>query len=139
YLFRPMWGEMRADYSPSDPQAGRDRYYYNWTNAISNLNGWSGGWYVKGVSDDNYFVDYSRTLVDASERSLPRDVFLSRDFGQWNCLGRVTRYQNILEARLAPPYEKLPQFQLSTYRADVNGFDIALVNDLTWFSRPLAG
>ena len=139
YLFRPMFGELRGEYSPSDPVAGRDRYFYNSTNAITNANGWSGGWHVKGVSDDNYFVDYSRTLVDASERSLPRDVFLSRDFGQWNFLGRVTRYQNILEARLAPPYEKVPQFQLSTYRAGVKGFDIGLINDLTWFSRPLAG
>ena len=139
YLFRPMFGELRAEYSPSDPVADSDRYFYNATNTISNLNGWSGGWHVKGVSDDNYFVDYSRTLVDASERSLPRDVFLSRDFNQWNFLGRVTRYQNILEARLAPPYEKIPQFQLSTYRTNVKGFDIGLINDVTWFSRPLAG
>ena len=139
YLFRPMAGELIADYAPDDRTAGRSRYYYSATNVISNLGGWSGGWYLKGVSDDNYFVDYSRTLVDASERSLPRDVFLARDFGQWNVLGRVTRYQNILEARLAPPYEKLPQLQVSTYRTDVNGFDIGLVNDMTWFSRPLAG
>ncbi|MBA3478769.1 MAG: LPS-assembly protein LptD [Lautropia sp.] len=139
YLFRPMFGELRADYTPDDRVAGRSRYLYNSTNAISNLNGWSGGWNVKGVSDDLYFVDYSRTLVDASERSLPRDVFLSRDFGQWNFLGRATRYQNILEARLAPPYERLPQFQLSTYRTDVRGFDMGLVNDVTWFSRPLTG
>jgi LPS-assembly protein len=138
YLFRPMAGELIADYSPYDRSAGRSRYFYNSTNAISNLGGWSGGWYLKGVSDDNYFVDYSRTLVDASERSLPRDVFLTRDFGQWNFLGRVTTYQNILEARLVPPYEKLPQFQLSTYRTDVHGFDIGLINDVTWFSRPLA-
>jgi LPS-assembly protein len=139
YLFRPMYGELRADYTPQDPDAGRSRYFYRSTNAITNLNGWSGGWNVKGVSDDNYFVDYSRTLVDASERSLPRDVFLTRDFGQWNFLGRVTRYQNILEARLAPPYEKVPQFQLSTYRTDVGGFDIGLISDATWFSRPLPG
>jgi LPS-assembly protein len=139
YLFRPMAGELAANYTPYDREAGRSRYYYNATNAISNLGGWSGGWYIKGVSDDNYFVDYSRTLVDASERSLPRDVFLSRDFGQWNFLGRVTRYQNILEARLAPPYEKVPQFQVSTYRTDVGGFDIGLINDVTWFSQPLAG
>jgi len=139
YLFRPMAGELIADYTPHDSDAGRSRYFYSATNTISRLGDWSGGWHLKGVSDDNYFVDYSRTLVDASERSLPRDVFLSRDFGQWNFLGRVLRYQNILEARLAPPYEKLPQFQLSTYRTDVHGFDVGLLNDVTWFSRPLRG
>lgn len=139
YLFRPMAGELLADYVPDDRVAGRERYFYSSTNRISNVNGWNGGWVVKGVSDDNYFVDYSRSLVGASERSLPRDAFLSRDFNQWNFLARVTRYQNILEARAAPPYEKLPQFQLSTFRTDVSGFDLGLVNDVTWFSRPLAG
>ncbi len=139
YLFRPMFGELRGEYTPNDQVTGRDRYLYNATNAITGVYGWSGGWNLKGVSDDNYFVDYSRTLLAASERSLPRDVYLTRDFGQWNFLSRVTRYQNILDARLAPPYEKLPQFQLSTYRTDVRGFDIGLLNDLTWFSRPLRG
>lgn len=139
YLFQPMFGEVRGDYTPTDPIVNRDRYFYSATNSIVNLYGWSGGWNVKGVSDDNYFVDYSRTLVDASQRSLPRDVFLTRDIGQWNFLTRVTRYQNILEARLAPPFEKVPQFQLSTFRTNVNGFDVGLLSDLTWFSRPLAG
>ncbi len=112
YLFRPMFGELRGEYTPNDQVTGRDRYLYNATNAITDVYGWSGGWNLKGVSDDNYFVDYSSTLVDASERSLPQDLFLSRDFGQWNLLARATRYQNILDARLAPPYEKLPQLQL---------------------------
>lgn len=139
YIFRPMAGELLADYVPDDRVAGRERYFYSSTNRISNVNGWNGGWLVKGVSDDNYFVDYSRSLVGASERSLPRDAFLTRDFNQWNFLARVTRYQNILDARAAPPYERLPQFQLSTFRTDVRGFDLGLVNDVTWFSRPLAG
>ncbi|MGE0310006.1 MAG: LPS-assembly protein LptD [Lautropia sp.] len=139
YLFRPMRGEARLDWVPNDVVTGDSRYFLSSANAITDIGGWGGGWNVKRVSDDNYFVDYSRTLVDASERSLPQDLFLSRDFGQWNVLARATAYQNILEARLAPPYEKLPQLRLSTYRSDVRGFDLGLVNDLTWFSRPLAG
>ncbi|MGE0799820.1 MAG: LPS assembly protein LptD [Lautropia sp.] len=139
YLFRPMFGDIKGEYVPHDRTTGSERYSYNAVNTISDVYGWNGGWNVKGVSDDNYFVDYSRTLIAASERSLPRDVYLSRDFGQWNFLTRVTRYQNILEARLAPPFEKRPQFQLSTYRTNVHGFDIGLLNDVTWFARPLAG
>ncbi len=139
YLFRPMFGEARVDWVPNDVVTGDSRYYFSSTNAITDLGGWGGGWNVKRVSDDNYFVDYSRTLIAASERSLPQDLFLSRDFGRWNVLARATAYQNILEARLTPPYEKLPQLRLSTYRSDVRGFDLGLVNDLTWFSRPLAG
>lgn len=139
YLTQPIAGDLRADWVPHDAVTGRSRYFYSATSTIGDIGGWGGGWNVKGVSDDNYFVDYSRTLVAASERSLPRDLFLSRDFSQWNFLARVTRYQNILDARLAPPFEKVPQLRLSTYRSDVRGFDLGLVNDLTWFSRPLAG
>ena len=139
YLFTPMFGRFNYDLVPHDNVTGSSRYFYSGTNIISNLGGWSGGWNFKGVSDDNYFVDYSRTIIDASERSLPRDVYLTRDFSGWNFLGRVTTYQNILDARLAPPFERLPQLRLSRVATDVRGFDLSLVNDLTWFSRPLAG
>lgn len=139
YLFAPMYGRLQFDYVPHDNVTNTHRYFFSGSNVITNLGGWSGGWNFKGVSDDNYFVDYSRTIIDASERSLPRDVFLTRNFGGWDFLGRVTSYQNILDARLAPPFERLPQLRLSRMASDVRGFDLSLVNDLTWFSRPLAG
>ncbi|MET0508084.1 MAG: LPS assembly protein LptD [Burkholderiaceae bacterium] len=139
YLFQPMRGEVHHEWVPQDARTGRTRYFYAATNAITGLGGWNGGWNIKGVSDDTYFVDFSRTIVDASERSLPRDIYLTRDIGGWNLLGRVTSYQNILDARLAPPYEKLPQLRLSNFMADRGGFDFGLLNDLTWFKRPLGG
>ena len=139
YLFRPMYGRLTYDWVPHDNVTGSSRYFYSGSNIITNLGGWSGGWNFKGVSDDNYFVDYSRTIIDASERSLPRDIYLTRDFAGWNFLGRMTSYQNILDARLAPPFERLPQLRLSRTVTDVKGFDLSLVNDATWFSRPLDG
>jgi LPS-assembly protein len=47
-------------------------------------------------------------------------------------------YQNILDARNAPPFERLPQLQLST-RRDLGGFDFALQTDASWFTRDLPG
>lgn len=139
YLFESMYGQVDHEWVPHDNVTGASRYFYSANNVITNLGGWSGGWNIKGVSDDNYFVDYSRTIADASERSLPRDIYLSRSLGNWSLLGRMTSYENILEARVAPPYERMPQIRLSRLATDVGGFDIGLINDVTWFRRPLAG
>ena len=51
---------------------------------------------------------------------------------------RVTRYQNILEARAAPPYERLPQLAATYTKRDfAGGFDFVSVFDATRFTRPL--
>ncbi len=102
-----------------------------------NFFGWAASVQARGVSDDNYFVDYSRSILASSERSLPRDVMLTRVVGDWTLLARATRYQNILDARLAPPYERLPQLNATWVKRDVNGFDLNLGLDGTAFSRPL--
>src|SRR5690606_36432364 len=91
-----------------------------------------------GVSDDNYFVDYSRSIIDSSERSLPRDAYLVRAFGDWTVLGRISKWQNILEARVAPPYEREPQLMAKYTRREWHGFDFTTTLDTTCFVRPLA-
>ena len=91
------------------------------------------------MSDDNYFVDYSNTLIDASERSLPREMYFTRSMGDWNMMVRGIRYQNILEARLAPPYEKVPQLQFTNNKVDLDGFDLTTLVDLTQFRNPRPG
>ncbi|MDO4905963.1 MAG: LPS-assembly protein LptD [Lautropia sp.] len=136
FLTRPMGGTVRLDYIPNDSETGRSRYLYDSTGSFNRIFGWNGAWNLKGVSDDNYFVDYSRTLIDASERSLPREVFFVRGMGDWSMLVRAIRYQNILEARPAPPYEKLPQIQLTNNQVDLRGFDISTLGDLTQFRSP---
>lgn len=138
YLEPSQYGDLRAEYLPSDRVSGDPRYFWAWRSTFTNVGGWSGAANVKGVSDDNYFVDFSRTIVSSAERSLPRDIFLSRGFGDWTYLARMTKWQNILDARNAPPYERMPQFQARHLRNDVGGFDFATVFDATWFSRPLA-
>lgn len=139
YLSRPAAGSLQFDWVPNDSETGRSRYSYEGSGSFSRVLGWNGGWNLHGVSDDDYFVDYASALIDSSERSLPREAFLTRSFGDWNMLVRALRYQNILEARLAPPYEKVPQLQLTNNQVDVNGFDISLLSDMTQFRSPLPG
>lgn len=136
FLTRPAAGNLRMDFIPNDSETGRSRYLYDSVGTFGELAGWRGAWSLKGVSDDNYFVDYSRTLIDSSERSLPREVYMTRNYGDWNMLIRGIRYQNILEARQAPPYEKLPQIQMVNNQVDLHGFDLSMLGDLTQFRSP---
>ena len=49
---------------------------------------------------------------------------------------RGIRYQNILEARTSPPYEKVPQLQFTNNKVDLHGFDVTTLVDLTQFANP---
>jgi LPS-assembly protein len=139
YLEPSYGGETTAEYLPHDAVTGSRRWLLDSQQGFTGWAGWSGGWLLRGVSDDNYFVDFSRSIVTSAERSLPRDAFVSRHLGDWHLRARVLQYQNILDARLAPPFDRLPQLQLSTVRRNVGGFDWDLQSDASWFRRDLAG
>jgi LPS-assembly protein len=139
YLEPEQAGEVRLEALPGDRSAGRDRWFASATNKISDWRGWSGGWTVRGVSDDNYFADFSTSILGASERSLPREAFLTRTLGDWTVLARAASYQNILEARAAPPYSRVPQLAANWDLRDLKGFDLASGFDLSRFERPIAG
>lgn len=135
------WGSgiTYFEYSPHDPALGKARWMLNSTEVVTNYNGWSGGWTLRGVSDDNYFVDYARTIAQSADRSLPRNVYLARGWGDWTVRVNVMQYQNILEARNAPPYDRLPQLTVTNMRRDIAGFDIGGTLDINQFRRDLAG
>ena len=139
YLEHTYQGDLKVEYTPDDSLTGTSRHLYSFQHSFSNLAGW-GGWIdMRGVSDDNYFVDYSRSILSSSERVLPRDAVATRRMGDWTLLARATRYQSILDARLAPPYERVPQFNATWTKRDVAGFDVDTMLDATWFQRPLQG
>lgn len=138
YLEENFRGDARFEVTPRDLVTGSSRWFAGLQHSWTDLAGWNGAATLRGVSDDTYFVDYSRSILASSERSLPRDVFLSRTVGEWSLLGRVTSYQNILDARLAPPYERLPQLGATWLRREgPGGFDFASSFDASYFRRPL--
>ncbi|MFP5460747.1 MAG: LPS-assembly protein LptD [Gammaproteobacteria bacterium] len=139
YLDHTYQGDLKVEYTPDDSIAGRSRHLYSFQHSFADLGGWGGWVNMRGVSDDNYFVDYSRSILSSSERVLPRDVLATRRMGDWTLLARATRYQSILDARLAPPYERVPQFNATWAKRGVGGFDVDAVFDATWFQRPLQG
>ncbi|MGH1360624.1 MAG: LPS-assembly protein LptD [Burkholderiaceae bacterium] len=139
YLESAYSGELRSEYTPNDRLTGHQRYQWSWRHTIERLGGWRGGLYINGISDDNYFVDYGRSIIATSERNLPRDAFLTRGFGNWNVLLRATQYRSILDARDAPPYQRLPQVRVRNTTRGFHGFDASTELDATYFTRRLAG
>lgn len=137
YLEPSFFGESRFEFNPKDPVADSSRYFWSSVNTFTNFYGWAGQTNLRGVSDDNYFIDYSRSILASSERSLPRDIFASRGFGNWAVTLRTTQYQNILDARTSPPYERLPQVAATYTQRDFRGFDFVMPLDATYFARPL--
>lgn len=139
YLEPTSFGTTRFEVNPSDREADRSRWLFDSVHTSNDLGGWQAGWVLRGVSDDRYFIDYARSIAQSAERSLPRDAYLARAFGDWTVRARVLKYQNILEARAAPPYDRLPQLTVTNHQRDLRGFDFGMVADATDFSRDLPG
>jgi LPS-assembly protein len=139
YLEPTYLGTLRAEYLPGDKQAGISRYsvasQHSWNSGT-----WSGNWDMNKVSDDNYFVDFSRTIAAASQRALPRlgSLTYAAPSGFWSVTGLVLRYQTLQDALnpITRPYEKLPQLNFHGERRDLNGFDVVVDADATNFFHP---
>ncbi|UCE31609.1 MAG: LPS-assembly protein LptD [Burkholderiales bacterium] len=133
YLEPSMFGDAKLELTPRDAVTGTTRYFYSTEHAFRDWAGWSGGLRLRGVSDDDYFVNYSRSILTSSERSLPRELYVSRVAGDWTTVVALRTYQNILEARADPPYDELPRVTVHNDLRDLAGFDISAVFDLARF------
>lgn len=138
YLQPTFYGKAAVEWNPADRVTGSNRYFYSLDNIFTNLAGWSGAWTLRGVSDDNYFVDYGRSILASSERLLPRVFSASRSLpNAWSVQVGVQTWQSILDARPGP-YERVPQLQFRNVVRDAYGFDIDTVLDATRFRAPSA-
>jgi len=149
YIDHAYQGDAKLDINPRDLQTGDLRYQWSTQHRFQNWSGWSGQWDFRGVSDDRYLVDYSRTILGSSVRSLPRVVSASRSIElPWLGAASLTllsaSYQNVLDARNSPPYEVLPRLTVQWNRfgqesAHMDGLylDAAALAEVTRFRRPL--
>jgi LPS-assembly protein len=117
---------------------GRNRYAMS---TIDNFakGSWTGYANYNKVSDDNYFVDYSRTIALSSQRVLPQEAALTYNQAYWNLTVHELRYQTLQDpaAPIVPPYQKSPQILFHGARLDVlGGFDFTLDIDATRFTHP---
>jgi LPS-assembly protein len=136
YLEPGYAGEARIEFNPDDALTGDQRYFWQSRHGFSNFFGWSGGWDFRGVSDDNYFVDYSSTITTSADRVLPRVISASRSLSEnWSLGVSIQKYQSILDARPGP-YEREPQVQLNFTDRELGPFTLINVFEATRFTPP---
>jgi len=143
YLFPTLNGDVRAEGLAHDRLSdNKNRYALSTLNNYLNGN-WSGYANLNKVSDDNYFVDFSRTIAVSSQRLLPRDAAITYNQPYWYATLHTLRYQTLQDqaSPIVPPFEMSPQLLLHAARLDVlGGFDFTLDVDATRFIHPtLAG
>jgi LPS-assembly protein len=134
-------GTLIYDVIPDDRQTETTR---DFTGVRLNYTGPSGvaaGVNYNRVSDDNYFVDFSSTILGTSQKILPQDGFVSYTQPYWNAAVRVTKNQVLQDplAPVLPPYERVPQVTLNGFVADWRGWEAAAILDGTRFTNPQGG
>jgi LPS-assembly protein len=142
YLGETYVGQTRAEALPNDLETRTNRYAFASIHTHTLAPGLWYNWNVNKASDDNYPSDFSRTITEASQRLLLRDLNINYASTYWSATARASGYQ-VLQDPLAPiarPYDRLPQLSFRAGRPDVAGFDLAADSELTRFSHPtLAG
>jgi LPS-assembly protein len=135
-------GEARYEVLPDDKAKNRSRYAFSALHTFA-AQGFSGGWNINKVSDDDYFRDLSSKINITSQSNLNREAFVSRGGywlgdGTWGMTGRVQRYQT-LQDPLAPidiPYARLPQLSVSAGKQVIGGADFAASGEYVDFTHP---
>jgi LPS-assembly protein len=105
----------------------------------SGLTGITAGINYNQVSDDNFLVDFSRSIVDSSLVVLPQTEYVAMTKEFWNATLQIQKYQtlySLLTAGEGAPYNKVPELTVNSQRLDWGGFDLTNTTDITRFEHP---
>jgi len=121
YLEENYSGIASVEFLPGDNESNRDpdtverstnnRYFANLKHRHNFGGGWSGGYGIEKVSDDQYFSDLSTRIVTTSRVLLPQHFYLNYANSTWRFNGIAQKYQTLDD--LSYPYERLPQLTLT--------------------------
>ena len=120
YLEETFSGMDSLEYLPSDSQNDQNRYYANLKHLHNLGNGWSAGYNIEKVSDDQYFSDLSTRIVTTSRINLPQQFNVNYGDATWNFNALAQKFQTL--DNISYPYERLPQLTLigNQYFGDAN-------------------
>jgi LPS-assembly protein len=140
YLQDNFAGTTNLEYLPNDSLSNETRYYANLKHQHRFGNGWSAGYNIEKVSDDQYFSEMSTRIVTTSRVNLPQQFNLNYADETWQFNAIAQKFQTLTQD--AFPYERLPQMTLvgNKYYGDINA---NLYSQLTVFdinkNAPLIG
>lgn len=134
YLGETFGGQVAGTYLNRDWQLGRDRWLYSAQHSQSLGQGFFGGWNVSGVSDDDYFKDFSVLAINqATTTFLPRSGWVGWSSRDWNARIEYSTFQTL--GNIIPQYNKVPAVTLNGARYNLGGFDLRMDNSAIWFDR----
>jgi LPS-assembly protein len=138
FLEPTMRGTLVYNVIPQDRKFDRSRDHVSIRHEYASPRGFAGGINYNRVSDDDFFVDFSETIVGSSNKVLPQDAFLAYNQPYWNAAVRVTKNQTLQDplAPLTKPYERVPQATVNGYVADWRGIEANALFDGTRFQHP---
>lgn len=120
YLEDQFSGTDNLEYLPSDSLTNDTRYYANLKHQQNLGSGWSAGYNLEKVSDDQYFSELSTQITTTSRVNLPQQFNVNYTDETWSFNGIAQKFQTLDNASF--PYERLPQLTLSgnQYFGNVN-------------------
>ena len=116
YLGQQNEGALNLDYLPKDRKTDEDRYAVSFKHQFAQ-NNLRAGLNLNQVSDDEYFVDFSRTQTIASQRVLLQEAYAGYRGNGWDSSVRAVRHQTLqIEGdMLVEPYDRMPEVTLESY------------------------
>ena len=111
YLGESYSGIDSLEYLDKDSSSDKRRYYANLSHSHGFNNGWSAGYNLEKVSDDQYFSELSTRIISTSRVNLPQEGRVDYTGDVWKFNGLVQKYQTLDKTNF--PYERLPQLTLT--------------------------
>jgi LPS-assembly protein len=132
YLGENYSGINNLEYLNDDALNGGQRYYANISHNHSLGAGWSAGYNIEKVSDNQYFSEMSTRIVSTSRVNLPQEGRIDYVGDVWRFNGLVQKYQTLDEINF--PYQRLPQLTLTADK-EWDYFDTELYSQWAYFDR----
>ena len=132
YLGEDYSGIDALEYLDDDQLNGGRRYYTNLSHNHNFGDGWSAGYNLEKVSDDQYFSEMSTRIISTSRVNLPQEGRVDYSGDVWRFNGIVQKYQTLDDVSF--PYQRLPQLTL-TANKDWNYVTTDLYSEYAFFDR----
>ena len=132
YLGEHYSGVDSLEYLDNDSQKDSRRYYANLSHNHDLGGGWSAGYNLEKVSDNEFFADMSTRIINTSRVNLPQEGRVDYVGDVWRFNGIVQKYQTL--DGLSYPYQRLPQLTLSANK-DWDYFTTDLYSEYAYFDR----
>ncbi len=132
YLSENYSGIDSLEYLDQNGSSNKRRYYANFSHSHSFGDGWSAGYNLEKVSDNQYFSDLSTRIISTSRVNLPQGGRVDYAGDVWKFNGLVQKYQTLDGINF--PYETLPQLTL-TANKEWNYVNTDLYSQWTYFDR----